>query len=45
MGVVKSQFGYHIIRIDDQKNKQKNVQIATFSRKIDPSETTENQCF
>ncbi len=45
MGVVKSQFGYHIIRIDDQKNKQRNVQIATFSRKIDPSEKTENDIF
>lgn len=45
MGVVKSQFGYHIIRIDDQKNKQRNVQVATFSRKIDPSETTENNVF
>ncbi|MDN3641229.1 peptidylprolyl isomerase [Lutimonas halocynthiae] len=45
MGVVKSQFGYHVIRIEEQKNKQKNVQIATFSRKIDPSETTENNVF
>jgi len=45
MGVVKSQFGFHIIRIDDQKNIQKNIQIATFSRKIDPSENTENQVF
>jgi len=45
MGVVKSQFGYHIIRIDDQKNKQRNVQIATFSKKINPSEKTENDVF
>ena len=45
MGVVKSQFGYHIIRIDDQKNIQKNVQVATFSRRIDPSEKTENEVF
>ncbi len=45
IGVVKSQFGYHIIRIDDQKNIQKNVQIATFSQKIDPSEKTENDVF
>lgn len=45
MGVVKSQFGFHIIRIDDQKNIQKNIQIATFSRKIDPSEKTENEVF
>jgi peptidylprolyl isomerase/peptidyl-prolyl cis-trans isomerase D len=43
--VVKTQFGYHIIRIDGQKNKQKNVQIATFSRKIEPSEKTENEIF
>ncbi len=45
MGVVKSQFGFHIIKIDEQKNQQKNVQIATFVRKIDPSEKTENQVF
>ena len=45
MGVVRTQFGYHIIRIDDQKNKQRNVQVATFSRKIDPSEKTENDVF
>ena len=44
-GVVKSQFGFHVIRIDDQKNKQKNVKVATFSRKIDPSEKTENDIF
>ncbi len=45
MGVVKSQFGFHVIRIDDQKNRQRTVQIGTFSRKIDPSETTENAVF
>ncbi|MEL4457013.1 peptidylprolyl isomerase [Lutimonas vermicola] len=44
-GVVESQFGYHVIRIDDQKNIQKNVQIATFSKKIEPSEKTENEIF
>lgn len=45
MSVVKSQFGYHIISIEDQKNKQRNVQIATFSKKIEPSEQTENDVF
>ncbi|UCE93401.1 MAG: peptidylprolyl isomerase [Flavobacteriaceae bacterium] len=45
MGVVKSQFGFHIIRIDGQKNKQKNVKLATFSRRIDPSDKTENDVF
>lgn len=45
MGVVKSQFGFHIIKIDGQKNMQKNVQVATFSRKIEASEKTENEIF
>jgi peptidyl-prolyl cis-trans isomerase D len=45
IGIVKSQFGYHIIRIDGQKNHQKTVRVATFSRKIYPSEKTENEIF
>ena len=45
MGVVKSQFGFHVIRIDDQKNRQKTIQVGTFSKKIDPSEKTENAVF
>ncbi len=45
IAVVKSQFGFHIIKIDGQKNHQKNVQIATFSHKILPSEKTENDVF
>ena len=45
MAIVKSQFGFHIIKIDGQKNHQKNIQIATFSRKIHPSEKTENDVF
>ncbi|MDH3321401.1 MAG: peptidylprolyl isomerase [Flavobacteriaceae bacterium] len=45
MGIVKSQFGYHIISIDGQKNKQRNIQVATFSKKIEASEKTENDIF
>ena len=45
IAVVKSQFGFHIIRIDGQKNEQKTVQIATFTNKILPSEKTENEVF
>ncbi len=45
IGIVKSQFGFHIIRIDDQKNIQKHVQLSTFSRKIEASEETENLVF
>ena len=43
--MVKSPFGFHIIRIDNQKNKQKVLKLATFSRKIVPSEATENVAF
>lgn len=45
MDIVKSQFGFHIIRIDGQKNVQKNIQLAVFSRKIEASEKTENDLF
>jgi len=45
MGIVKSQFGFHIIRIDGQKNMQRTIQVATFSRKIQASEQTENAVF
>jgi len=45
IGIVKSQFGFHIIKIDGQKNNQKNIQIATFTHKILPSEKTENEIF
>ena len=43
--VVESPFGFHIIRIDDQKNNQKVLKLATFSRKIVASEATENAVF
>jgi peptidyl-prolyl cis-trans isomerase D len=45
VGVIKTDFGYHIIRIDAQKNHQKAVKVATFARKIEASEDTENTVF
>ncbi len=45
MGVVQSQFGFHVIHIEDQKNRQKTIQVGTFSRTIDASEKTENDVF
>jgi peptidylprolyl isomerase/peptidyl-prolyl cis-trans isomerase D len=45
MAVVKTPFGFHIIKIDDQKNKQKVLKLATYSRKVVPSEDTENAVF
>lgn len=45
IGIAESSFGYHIIKIDDQKNNQKVIKLATFGRKITPSEATENKAF
>ncbi|WBX73258.1 peptidylprolyl isomerase [Tenacibaculum pacificus] len=45
VGVVKSQFGFHVIKIDGQKNFQSVVKLATFGRKIVASEATENVVF
>ena len=43
--VIKTKFGYHIIRIDESKNKQAVVKLATFARKINASQATENAIF
>ncbi len=45
IGIVKTIFGIHIIKIDDTKNFQKAVKLATFGRKIVASEATENTVF
>ena len=44
-GVVETQFGYHVISIEDQKNEQRAVQVATVAQKIEPSEKTINNIF
>jgi len=43
--IVKTKFGYHIIRIDDTKKKQTAIKLATFARKIEASQATENTIF
>ena len=45
IGIVESAFGYHIIDIENQKNSQKAVKLATFTRKITASEETENTIY
>jgi peptidyl-prolyl cis-trans isomerase D len=45
IGVVKTDFGYHIIEILDQKNMARALKIATIARKIEPSEKTVNDLF
>jgi len=45
LGIVKTNFGYHIINIVAQKNFETAYKLATISRKIEASETTENAIF
>ncbi|WP_439127547.1 peptidylprolyl isomerase [Polaribacter sp.] len=43
--VVKTPFGFHVVKIDDQKNEQKVLKLVTFGREIVPSEATESAVF
>lgn len=42
IGLVETEFGFHVIKIDD---KQNIVQVATLAREIEPSEETINTLF
>ncbi len=42
LGLVETEFGFHVIKIDD---KQDIYRIATLAREIEPSETTVNNLF
>ena len=44
-GVVETNFGYHVISIEDQKNMQKAIKVATISKEIETSEETMNTVF
>jgi len=45
MGVVKTDFGFHVIEILDQKDKSRMVKVATLAQKIEPSENTIDDVF
>ncbi|MCF6295897.1 MAG: peptidylprolyl isomerase [Flavobacteriaceae bacterium] len=45
IAVVKTDFGFHIIEIEGQKNKQKVLKIATIAQLIEPSEQTIDRIF
>ena len=45
MGVVETQFGYHIIEVEGQKNKQDLVKLATITQEIEASEKTLSDVF
>jgi peptidyl-prolyl cis-trans isomerase D len=41
IGVVKTVFGYHVVKVEDVSKKSNAVKIATISRKVIPSEETD----
>ncbi len=43
--VVETKFGYHIIRVDDQKDVKKGYKFATLAQEVIPSENTSNDIF
>lgn len=45
MGVVETQFGFHVIKIDDIKAPKKAVKVVNIIRNVEPSNKTENQIF
>lgn len=45
VGVVETQFGFHIVSIDDQKGSSPVRKLATLSRRITPSEATLSDLF
>ncbi|MGC4058853.1 MAG: peptidylprolyl isomerase [Chitinophagaceae bacterium] len=45
MKVVKTQFGYHIVRINDQKNLQNGTKIAFITKSLYPSDATETEIY
>ncbi|MDO6737215.1 peptidylprolyl isomerase [Wenyingzhuangia sp. 2_MG-2023] len=45
IGVVRTAYGFHVIKIENQKDFNQAYKLATISRKIEASEDTENKVF
>ncbi|MGA9325337.1 MAG: peptidylprolyl isomerase [Salegentibacter sp.] len=45
VGVVQTDFGYHVVYVTDQTDKQKAVKVATVAREIEASERSRNNLF
>ena len=45
LGVVETQFGFHIVEVEELKNVQRVIQVATLAKEIEPSEPTLNEVF
>ena len=45
VGVVETQIGFKVLKVEDQKNIQRVVKLATIAKKIEPSEETINATY
>ncbi len=45
LGVVETQFGYHIIEVEGQKDRKEMVKVATVTKEIESSEATLSEVF
>src|SRR5690606_1673281 len=45
LGVVKTDFGFHIMEVLGQKGQSKVVQVGTIARKVEPSDATVDNVF
>lgn len=45
LGIVKTDFGFHVVEILDQKAKSRMVKVATLAQTIEPSENTIDDVF
>lgn len=45
LGFVETKFGFHVVEVQEQKNKQKAMKFATISKEIEASEKTLNEVF
>lgn len=45
LGVIETDFGFHVIGVTDQKNMQRAIKVATITKEIEASEKTMNEVF
>jgi len=45
IGVVETDFGYHVVSVDDLRNEQTAMKVATIIKAVEPSEATINEVF
>lgn len=45
IGVIETDFGYHVIHIEEQSDRERAVKIATLAREIEASERSRNNLF